>query len=128
MSTGDPFIDYLLRQDWRRRLFPADAACVVCGERDVEALVRGLFPTRCYECRLASLGRARTERNHLGRHPSNLVLRLPANLHRRLSSLQDLFQDCGVEPGSRAAIILDVLTIWMLLRRRDQDDASGTQA
>jgi hypothetical protein len=128
MSTGDPLLDYLLRQDYRRRLFPKDAACATCGERDIEALVRGSSPIRCYECTVEALGGVRTEGNHLGRHPSPIVQGLPANLHRRLSSLQDLFQGYGVEPGSRAAVFLDVLTICVLLRRRDQDDAAGTQS
>jgi len=63
-------------------------ACATCGYAWIEALVAG-DPVVCAECHARERGVATTENHHLaGRANSPVTVRLSANEHRILTSLQ----------------------------------------
>jgi hypothetical protein len=69
----------------KRELGDADR-CARCGCADPVALVKGTQPAVCYECLAAAEGRATVEADHiLGRANDPATVRVPGNLHRRLS-------------------------------------------
>jgi hypothetical protein len=105
--------DVVARFDrWLRR-FPAGTCCADCGERNRLLLCRHRKQVVCQGCRLARQGRLPLEEHHLGGRPGELTVMLPANLHRLLTVLQELWRG-WLEPGSREAQLFDLLLLRVL--------------
>lgn len=105
--------DLVARLDRRLRRFPAGASCADCGERNRLVLCRHRKQTLCYGCRLIRQGRDPFEEHHLGGRPSELVVRLPANLHRLLTVLQELWRSWA-PAGSARAQLFDLVLLRAL--------------
>jgi hypothetical protein len=105
--------DLLARLDRRRRRFPKDARCAGCGERNPLVLCRQGKQILCQACRLARQERAALEEHHVGGRPSPVVQPLPANLHRLLTVLQELWRG-RLEPGSTEAQLFDLVLLRVL--------------
>lgn len=83
-------IQRITRNTRRSQQFPPAGQCYLCGERDHHALVAGSDPVMCYECKARAEGKSGFERHHLfGRANSAFAVNLPANMHRRLSAMQE---------------------------------------
>jgi hypothetical protein len=105
--------DLVASIDRRQRRFPPDAACADCGERNRLLLCREGKAVVCYGCRLVRQGREPVERHHVGGRPSTLLMPLPANLHRLLTVLQELWRGV-LEPGSTEAQLVDLFLLRVL--------------
>jgi hypothetical protein len=111
--TEQHLADLLASVDRRQRRFSADAACGDCGERNRLLLTRVGKSAVCYGCRLVRRGRKPVERHHVGGWPSPLIVSLPANLHRLLTVLQELWRG-EFESGSSEAQLFDLILIRVL--------------
>lgn len=110
----DPAITFAIRLDIRRRLFPVDAVCA-CGEWRSVGFVEGSRPLRCYECDRVRRGFPRWEDHHVGGQGTPLPLvRVPANLHRVLSDLQDVGWRGRASPGSADAVRFDFVALVVM--------------
>ena len=102
--------DFLASLDRRVRRFPDGARCADCGERNRLVLCRNGRDTVCQSCRLVRRGHRPVEDHHVGGRPSQTIIALPANLHRLLTILQELWR--GVfEPGSAQAQLFDLVLL-----------------
>jgi hypothetical protein len=97
---------------WRRR-FPAGTCCADCGQANRLVLCRHGSHIVCHGCRLARKGQPPYEDHHVGGRPSSLVVSVPANLHRLLTVLQDLWRGT-FEPGSPNAVLIDLFLLRVL--------------
>ena len=107
------FADLVSRLDRRIRRFPAGVGCADCGERNRLVLCRAGGQVVCYGCRQQRRGRPAREAHHLGGRPGDLKVSVPANLHRLLSVLQELWRG-SFEPGSKEAILIDLYLLRVL--------------
>jgi hypothetical protein len=105
--------DFIAALDRRLRRFPEGARCADCGEGNRLVLCRHGRNTVCQSCRLARQGRPLEEKHHLGGRPSQMVVPLPANLHRLLTILQEPWRGF-LEPGSAQAQLLDLALLRIL--------------
>ncbi len=105
--------DLLAALDKRWRRFPAGAVCADCGQPNRFVLCRRGRRIVCTECRLRRQGRPLLEAHHPGGRPGDLTVLVPANLHRLLTVLQDLWRGT-LEPGSSAAVLLDLVLLRVL--------------
>ncbi len=78
-----------MSDETRRRMLGDDAACTVCGCREIAALQRdGDGVIICYECACARDGRSTTELHHPIGLAHNQTIEIPGNLHRRISAAE----------------------------------------
>ncbi len=93
----------LLALDRQRMRLPYGAACVECGETCVVALKPSRRVIRCYQCAVRP-----TEWQHCGGRGEGVpIIEVPANHHRLLTLLQDLYWRDTHEPGSAYAVAFD---------------------
>ena len=105
--------DFVASLDRRLRRFPEGTCCADCGEPNRLLLCRHGRRTVCQSCRLVRQGRRPQEKHHLGGRPSQTVVLLPANLHRLLTIVQELWRG-SLEPGSAQAQLLDLALLRIL--------------
>jgi hypothetical protein len=106
--------DQLAALDRRLRRLPDGAKCADCGERNRLVLCSYRRRVVCQGCRLVRQGRPPFEEHHLGGLPGSVTVRLPANLHRLLSVLQETLWRGWLEPGSNAAQLFDLILLRVL--------------
>jgi hypothetical protein len=105
--------DQLVQLDRLRRRFPEHARCADCGASNPLLLCPSGRLLRCYQCRLKHRGLSVLELHHLGGRPSTMTATVPANPHRLLTPLQELWRDVA-EPGSRQAQMFDLVLLRVL--------------
>jgi len=111
--SADP-IDIAAWLDFKRRDFPPGTRCADCRISWSLLLQRVQSRTICYRCAQVRFGKAAEELHHIGGEPSDLVVLVPANLHRILSLWQALTWRGVVEPASPEAIRLDLIGLVVL--------------
>jgi hypothetical protein len=105
--------DLIARLDKQLRRFPSGTACTNCGQGNRLVLCSFRKQIVCQECRLKQQGRPPTELHHLGGRPSSLLFLVPANLHRLLTLLQELWRGT-CEPGSNEAMLFDLCLLRII--------------
>jgi hypothetical protein len=105
--------DLIARLDKQLRRFPAATACTDCGQRNRLVLCSFRKQIVCQECRLKRQGRPPIELHHVGGRPSSLLFPVPANLHRLLTLLQELWRGT-FEPGSNGAVLFDLYLLGVI--------------
>jgi hypothetical protein len=84
----DPIGNDVRRRRRRTRVGP-NAACAMCGERDVRSLTRRGKKVLCYECAAKEDRRSPDEDHHVaGRHNSDFTVKMPGNPHQILNTYQ----------------------------------------
>jgi len=112
--SAHPSARRIVAEEARIATFPVGARCQDCQTEDLTVLVSS-HPVRCYRHLAAAEGRSTTEVHHLGAIPSPLTVIVDANLHRRLSLLQDLtWRPLGAKAASPEAILIDLLALRAL--------------
>jgi hypothetical protein len=106
--SADP-IDLLCLLNHRRRAFRPGARCSGCGIGWTLLLHRFRGRVLCYSCIEATCGRATIELHHVGGVPSQILIEVPANLHRVLSIWQDITWRGVVAAASGEAMRLDLV-------------------
>jgi hypothetical protein len=102
--------EILARLDRRLRRFEVGQRCADCLIGHPLLLCRSGDEIVCHDCRLKRRGRLPSELHHIGGRPSELTVQIPANLHRLLSSAQDLWRE-WLEPGSKEAQLIDLILL-----------------
>ncbi len=113
--NAHPSARRIIAEEARVARLPVGARCHDCETEDLVVLVPGSRPVRCYRDLAAAEGRPTTELHHVGAVPSPIAVLLDANLHRRLSLVQDLtWRALGARPASPEAILIDLLALRAL--------------
>lgn len=78
----------------RNALFASHARCIACGERDSIVLNADAGMILCGDCDAIRRGQAPFEEHHLaGRRYCSSTIRIPINMHRRLTARQRAWID-----------------------------------
>jgi hypothetical protein len=111
---NDRLGDFLCRLDSRVRDLPPNAACADCQIAVPMVLQYRAGEVLCHECALERRGLSRYEEHHVGGRPSELLITVPANLHRLLSVWQELTWREVFMSGSGGAVLVDLLGLCLI--------------
>jgi hypothetical protein len=119
---SDPEVDLACRLDYRARTLPADASCATCGADWVGVLFRSGDAITCYGCDRVRRGLPATEDHHVGGKCSRVIVRIPANIHRYLTAVQEATWRGKSPSGSAVAFWTDLTALVVVIAAAEMGD------